>query len=81
MLKPFTTLLTPGVTYTLALSMDSAGLTSYILMTGAGETLETQQVQHANPCVDNFSEGAVQGLYFGGDCRAPEEVGVLYTSA
>lgn len=80
LLPVFSTLLVPAETYTLALSMDAAGKTSYILMTDAGAVLETRVVQHANTCVDNFNEGIVDGLYFGGNCRAPEEVGVLYTS-
>jgi hypothetical protein len=80
LLQPFATLIDPGVTYTLAISMDNSGLSTYILMNESGQQLETQTVQHANACVDNYYEGVVQGLYFGGNCRAPEEVGVQYTS-
>jgi hypothetical protein len=80
LLQPFATLIDPGVTYTLAISMDNSGLSTYILMNESGQQMETQTVQHANACVDNYYEGVVQGLYFGGNCRAPEEVGVLYTS-
>ena len=60
--------------------MDGAGKTLYILMTDSGDVLETHAVQHTNTCIDNFNEGIVDGLYFGGSCRAPEEVGVQYTS-
>mmetsp|Transcript_3319 Transcript_3319/g.6034 ORF Transcript_3319/g.6034 Transcript_3319/m.6034 type:complete len:230 (+) Transcript_3319:63-752(+) len=80
LLPVFSTLLVPSVTYTLALSMDNVGKTSYILMTDTGGVLETHVVQHTNTCVDNFNEGIVDGLYFGGSCRAPEVVGVEYTS-
>jgi len=30
-------------------------------------------------CVSNYFEGTVQGLYFGGTCRAPEDVVVVYS--
>jgi hypothetical protein len=80
LLQPFTTLLAPSTPYILAISMDAAGVSSYLLLSGSGEVLETQTVQHATLCADNYYEGAVQGLYFGGNCRAPEEVGVQYSS-
>lgn len=84
LLQPFSTLLNPLVTYQLALSMDATGLSTFLLSTSDGVLLETQYVQHATTCTASgeppFSEGAVQGLYFGGNCRAPQEVGVQYTS-
>ena len=86
LLQPFSTLLDPLVTYELAIAMDATGLSSFFLSDAGGVLLETQYVQHATTCTDtdsgshSFAEGAVQGLYFGGNCRAPEEVGVQYTS-
>lgn len=31
-------------------------------------------------CLDDYYEGTVQGLYFGGTCAAPEEVVCTYWS-
>mmetsp|Transcript_3349 Transcript_3349/g.3317 ORF Transcript_3349/g.3317 Transcript_3349/m.3317 type:complete len:219 (-) Transcript_3349:8-664(-) len=80
LLKSFTTLLYPNTIYTLTLDMNETGLSTYTLLTENGEFLEQQTIQHENLCVDNFYEGTVHGLYFGGDCRAPTDVTIQYWS-
>jgi hypothetical protein len=59
--------------------MDIDGLSIFSLYDESKTLLEQQTVQHLNTCVDNFSEGEVQGLYFGGTCRAPIDVVVTYS--
>jgi hypothetical protein len=80
LLKAFTTLLSPDVIYTLAMTMDAEGLTQYELLSQDGVFLEKQEVQHSNLCPGNYFEGTVHGLYFGGDCRAPTPVTIQYWS-
>ena len=80
LLKVFSVLLEPLVEYILAISMDISGVSSFILMNSSGGVLETQDVQHNTKCEENYFEGYVLGLYFGGDCRAPVDLGVDYVS-
>ena len=80
LLKAFTTLINPNVKYILKLSVDENGLTTYGLLTEDAIVIEEQYVQHNNTCVDSYFEGEVQGLYFGGTCRAPVDVTVVYES-
>jgi hypothetical protein len=79
LLKEFTTLLSPEVPYILELSMDATGLSTFSLLDSSGQLLEVQTVQHDNLCPDNYNEGFLQGLYFGGTCRAPVDVTVQYS--
>lgn len=80
LLKVFNTLLIPNVMYMLTLEMDESGLSQYHLSDSDGDSIETQTVQHQNACAENYNEGTVHGLYFGGDCRAPEDVTIQYWS-
>lgn len=81
LLKIFTTILSPNIDYLLTLTMDATGLSVFKLSSSTGTAIETQTVQHSVLCEDNYYEGVVQGLYFGGTCRAPEDVTVHYTSS
>ena len=45
-----------------------------------GTEIETQTTVHDTLCEDNYYEGTVNGLYYGGTCRAPEDVVVEYES-
>jgi hypothetical protein len=78
LLKTFSTTLYPEAAYTLGMSMSETGLTTFSLLDSKKFLLETQAVQHQNLCVDNFYEGIVDGLYFGGTCEAPVDVIVTY---
>ena len=80
LLKEFVTLLEPNVQYNLLLTMDAVGLTTYSILSKEGLIIEEQYVQHNVTCPDNYFEGEVQGLYFGGTCRAPEDVIVIFSS-
>eukprot|EP01031_Cornospumella_fuschlensis_P028992 gene28992-34994_t len=80
LLKEFHTLIFPDTQYILQLIMDSTGLSTFNLRDKYGSLLESQYVQHSQLCEDNFYEGTVQGLYFGGTCAAPEEIVCTYWS-
>ena len=80
LLKQFDTLIEPDVKYILKLTVNDMGLTTYGLLDAEAVLIEQQQVQHNNTCVDNYFEGELQGLYFGGTCRAPVDVTVIYES-
>lgn len=58
--------------------MESNGLSNFLLYDAVGTLVEVQSVQHENICAENYYEGVLQGLYFGGTCRAPVEVVVEY---
>lgn len=79
LLKDFKTLLYPNVFYTLVLETNAAGQAIYSILDSNGNFLEQQIVQHLNAC-ENYNEGTIQGLYFGGTCTAPVEVIVNYLS-
>jgi len=78
LLKDFTTTLFPDTEYIFALSMDESGLSTFTLFDSDSNFIEVQTVQHLNKCTDNYWEGIVDGLYFGGTCVAPESVIVSY---
>jgi hypothetical protein len=81
LLKEFQTLIVPDRFYTYQLIMDVTGLSTFILKDGeSGKELERQAVQHTVTCEDNYYEGIVDGLYFGGTCRAPIEIIAIYES-
>jgi hypothetical protein len=78
LMKTFKTTVSPNVAYRYRMIMDSTGLSTFMLY-GSDETLlETVTVQHTVTCSENYNEGTVDGLYFGGTCAAPEEIVVLY---
>lgn len=79
-MKAFKTTIETDVNYVLIMSMDESGLTTFTLADAAGAPLESQYVQHTATCPDNYFEGTVQGLYFGGTCRAPEDIVVVFSS-
>lgn len=81
LLKEFKTTLSADTAYVFTLLMDETGLSSFILSSGVdGSEIETKTIQHNTLCVDNFYEGTVQGLYFGGTCTAPVTVVAHYES-
>lgn len=80
LLKDFKTLIAPDTKYKLQLVMDETGLSVFNLRDEGGALLETQTVQHSQLCVDDYFQGTVQGLYFGGTCEAPEKVVCTYWS-
>lgn len=80
LLQPFDTLVNINTYYTLNMVMDEEGLTTYNLYTTDMKLLETHVVQHTQLCSDNYYMGTVNGLYFGGDCKAPVDIVVQYKS-
>lgn len=80
LLKPFTTTILPEVKYVLQLIMDDSGQSIFNLKDENSQLLETQIVQHSQLCLDDYYQGTVQGLYFGGTCAAPEQVVCTYWS-
>ena len=79
-MKEFSTTIETDTEYMLIMNMDETGLTTFTLATAAGESIESQYVQHTVTCPDDYFKGTVQGLYFGGTCRAPEDVVIVYSS-
>ena len=79
-MKTFQTTLTPEYTYILILSMDIQGLSTFTLLDSKRQVLETVYIQHSNFCEENYFEGTVDGLYFGGTCEAPLDIIVTYSS-
>lgn len=79
LMREFATTIATDTPYMLVMSMDAAGLSTFTLADSAGTALETQTIQHTVTCPDNYFEGTVQGWYFGGTCRAPEDVLVTYS--
>jgi len=80
LLQEFKTTIYANTQYKYTLAMDETGLSTFILSSVDGTELETQYVQHTVLCVDNYFEGTVQGLYFGGTCAAPITVIAKYES-
>ena len=78
-MKAFTTTISTETKYMLIMGMDNTGLTTFSLAQSDGTVIESQYVQHKNTCEDNYYEGTVQGWYFGGTCRAPVDVTVVYS--
>lgn len=79
LMKTFKTVISPEIVYTYQLIMDATGISTFVLKTAEGVELERQIVQHTALCADNYFEGTVQGLYFGGTCKAPVEIIATYT--
>lgn len=80
LLKEFKTLVEPDVFYKYQLVIDASGMSTYILKSADDVELERQVIQHTVLCEDNYFEGTVNGLYFGGTCSAPVEVIATYQS-
>ena len=80
LLQEFKTTIPAATPFKYGMIMNDQGLTTFMLSTAEGVLLETQLVQHDVWCADNYFEGTVQGLYFGGTCRAPATVVVAYQS-
>jgi len=53
--------------------------TTYKLFNDKNKLIETQEINHRS--CDNYQIGLIQGLYFGGQCPAPQEVSVCYEDA
>lgn len=77
LLHVFSTLLTIGETYTVQIEFKmSAGV--YSLFDAAGtQLLEQHSIGHT-PC-ESVADGYKLGLYFGGQCPAPQAVSVCYS--
>ena len=78
-LQPFAITIEPYVPYKFSIDLDEKGASIFSLSTIDGKLLETHTVLHTITCTDNYFEGVVDGLYFGGDCRAPEDLVVTYS--
>jgi hypothetical protein len=68
----------PEVPYKYTIEMNAQGQSIFSLSDAAGSLIETHTVIHSELCLDNYYEGTVQGLYFGGTCTAPETIVVTY---
>jgi hypothetical protein len=75
LLKEFSTKLQINKWYNLKLTVDETK-TIYQLSDHANRVLETQTVEH-HSC-ESYNLGMLQGLYFGGQCPAPQPVTVCY---
>ncbi|CAF1497971.1 unnamed protein product [Rotaria magnacalcarata] len=75
LLKEFSAKLRINTWYKLQLTFEETK-TVYQLSDDASQVLEVQTVQHRS--CPKFSSGAYQGLYFGGQCPAPQDVSVCY---
>lgn len=81
LLQPFTFTLLPNTQYILNMQMDESGKTIFsILDAETNVVIDSVSVQHLTTCPNDFFKGTVNGLYFGGDCTAPVEVVVTYSS-
>jgi hypothetical protein len=80
LLQPFSFLLLTDTPYQLRMQMDAGGKTTFSVSDATGAVKDTVEVQHATTCPDDFFKGTVNGLYFGGDCTAPEDVLVTYSN-
>ena len=80
LLKTFKFTIEPEIVYNLELVLDETGLSTFILKDKDNIEIERQYVQHSVACIDNFYEGTVDGLYFGGTCTAPTTIVVDYFS-
>ncbi len=78
LLQIFTTLLEPDEYYDFSITMTADGQSTFRLHK-EGVFVEEHVVQHLNLC-ENYYEGTVHGLYFGGTCTAPENVSITYIS-
>lgn len=79
LLQAFATTVLPNTRITLGMDMHADGNTLFTLYDAeTGVAVETQTTVHDTLCEDNYYEGTVNGLYYGGTCRAPEDVVVEY---
>jgi hypothetical protein len=84
LLKEFKTVIYPEKKYRFNIDMFENGTSVFSLfevnIDGLSESfLESESVLHSNTCVDNYYEGTVDGLYFGGTCASPVELTVVYS--
>lgn len=75
LLKEFSTKLRTDTWYRFQMTFEETK-TTYQLSDDANQVLEVHAVEH-RACPD-FNQGWIQGLYFGGQCRAPQTVSVCY---
>lgn len=75
LLKEFSTKLRINKTYKLTITFQQTQ-TIYQLSNTASRVLEIQTIDHRS--CDQFHVGVMQGLYFGGQCPAPQAVSVCY---
>lgn len=80
LMKTFTNTILPDQIYKLTLTMNDDGLSTFDLSDINNNLIETQYINHENKCIKNYYEGIVDGLYFGGTCRAPIDIIVTYYS-
>jgi hypothetical protein len=78
LLQPFKYTVEPEVPYKYTLAMNVNGESVFTLADANDNFIESHTVVHAVTCPDNYFEGTVQGLYFGGTCQAPEDIVVIY---
>jgi hypothetical protein len=77
LLKAFAHQLDTDTYYTLKL-IHEIDKTTYQLISD-GVLLESQVINHDTHCSD-YNEGYLLGLYYGGDCTAPQDVSICYQS-
>ena len=80
LMKTFQNTILPNTKYNLTLNMNINGTSTFILSDKDGSHIETQYITHNKTCEKNFSKGLLTALYFGGSCRAPENIIVEYVS-
>eukprot|EP01114_Cavostelium_apophysatum_P021236 TRINITY_DN7354_c0_g1_i1.p1 TRINITY_DN7354_c0_g1~~TRINITY_DN7354_c0_g1_i1.p1 ORF type:complete len:236 (-),score=20.98 TRINITY_DN7354_c0_g1_i1:39-746(-) len=78
LLTIFDSFLTAGETYTLKIqSLPTSSVYEVFTSVAAGmKLIESHTIEHTY-CED-YGEGYDLGLYFGGECAAPQEVGICY---
>ena len=75
----FSTILQPDVAYILGMESFSNGTVLHSLRSADGASLESKTNIHSNLC-SNYEQGTVLGLYFGGNCAAPQDITVKYVA-
>jgi hypothetical protein len=60
----------PDIQYHYTIEMDSQGQSIFTLADSTGTPIESHTVIHSNVCADNYFEGTVLDLYFGGTVLA-----------
>jgi hypothetical protein len=78
LLKEFSTKLHVNIWYKMTMIFEEAK-TTYQLFDDNNQLLETQEIDHRQ--CNNFKLGAMQELYFGGICPAPQDVTLCYDKA
>ena len=77
LLHIFPTLLNIEAVYTLTLNFNPVN-TVYTIWDAAGTTVLEQFTMKHRSC-NNYQQGYGLGLYFGGQCPAPQQVSICYT--